>query len=142
LLLVSMLLPARIGLYLMSGREQQEVETEKYQRRLNELYRSRKAIIEGIKDLRHRQRLTADKSRPPLHHPASMESVEARPSAEELPKSQQTLEHPHLDTKQEDIKKVVEAQSGLKDRNRRLLGGLNKHLQKAESRLSEELEKV
>jgi hypothetical protein len=37
---------------------------------------------------------------------------------------------------------VVEVQSGLRDRNRRLLGGLNKHLQKAESRLSEESTKV
>jgi hypothetical protein len=64
-------------------------------------------------------------------------------SAEELPRSQQSIsEHPHLNTQQEDIKKVVEVQSGIKDRNRRLFGGLNNYLKKAESKLSEESSKV
>lgn len=126
----------------MSGREQQEQEIDKYQRRLNELYRARKDIVDGIKDLRHRQRLTADKSRHGPQPLPSKDSLQAQPSGEELPRSQQSLDHPHLDTQQEEIKKVVEAQAGLRDRNRRLLGGLNKHLQKAESRLSEESTKV
>lgn len=119
----------------MSGRDQEQ-DIEKYQRRLNELYQTRKNIVEGIKDLRRKQRLVADRPRLPPPIP-SKNSLEARPSGEDLPKSTQSLDHPHLDTQQEEIKKVLEAQSGLRDRNRRLLGGLNKHLQKAESRLSE-----
>ena len=67
----------------MSGREQQEQEIDKYQRRLNELYRTRKQIVDGIKDLRRRHRLTADKARQtPNQLLPSRESLEARPSGE------------------------------------------------------------
>ncbi len=83
----------------MSGREQEQ-DIEKYQRRLNELYRARKHIVEGIKDVRRKQRFVADRPRLPPQLP-SKNSLEARPSGEELPKSAQSLDHPHLNTQQE-----------------------------------------
>lgn len=48
----------------------QEQDIEKYQRRLNELYRARKNIVEGIKDLRRKQRLAADRPRLPASMPS------------------------------------------------------------------------
>lgn len=82
----------------MSGRDQEQ-DLEKYQHRLNELYRTRKSIVEDIKDLRRKKRLAAERTRlpPPVY---SKNSLEARASGEELPKSTQSLDHPHLDTQQ------------------------------------------
>ena len=45
--------------------------------------------------------------------------------------------HQHPNEHQDEIKKVVESQSNMKERNRRLFGGLNGYLKKAEQQLKE-----
>ena len=60
-----------------------------------------------------------------------------RESASSLPEHQ-----PHLDTGKEEIKKVVSIHEGNRDRNKRMFGGINLHLKKAESKLHQEESKV
>ena len=47
-----------------------------------------------------------------------------------------------MNTEEEEIKKVVDAQKNIQERNRRMLGGLNGYLKKAESRLKQDQGKV
>ena len=76
-------------------------------------------------------------SEPSLGNKESGLGHKGRESASSLPEHQH-----HLDTGKEDIKKVVSIHEGNRDRNKRMFGGINLHLKKAESKLQQEESKV
>jgi hypothetical protein len=68
-----------------------------------------------------------------MNQEKSLKGIQSQQSISEQPQSERNLD---------DIKKVVEVQDGIKDRNRRLFMGLNIHLKKAEKKWSEDSSKV
>ena len=76
-------------------------------------------------------------SDPSLANKESGLGHKGKESASSLPEHQ-----PHLDTGKEEIKKVVSIHEGNRDRNKRMFGGINLHLRKAESKLQQEESKV
>ena len=117
-------------------------DRHRYQLRLNELYQQRKAILNSLKIQVRRKRVHLDASSKEIPSQRSIEepNIKSENNLDNPEKAEEA--HPHLNTEEEEIKKAVDIQANIKERNRRVFGGLTSYLKKASVKREEEAQKV